>query len=131
MHLSELYSVSESDVQPFHASAGVVAPTSCMLELPISLSKSPISNSERASLHSLLCEFPDIFSSSKQITGHCKLVKHRIRTSDQAPIKLRAHRASPEKRAEIERHVSGLLEDGVIEESCSPWALPVVLVRKK
>lgn len=27
--------------------------------------------------------------------------------------------------------MAGLLADGVVEESCSPWASPVVLVRKK
>lgn len=131
MHLGELYSVDESDVQLFHAPVDVAAVISPTAVPPISLTESPISDSERASLYAMLCDFHDIFSSSKQNSGKCKLVKHRIRTSEQAPIKLRAHRTSPEKRAEIERQVAGLLADGVIEESCSPWASPVVLVKKK
>ena len=37
-----------------------------------------------------------------------------------------AYRTSPD----LDRQVAALLADGVIEESCSPWASPVVLVRK-
>lgn len=59
------------------------------------------------------------------------LVQHHIRTEEHGPIKQRAYHALPEKRAEIERQVAGLLADGIIEESCSPWASPVVLVKKK
>ncbi|KAL0157406.1 hypothetical protein M9458_048652, partial [Cirrhinus mrigala] len=131
MHLGELYSVDDCDVQLFQAPADVAAVTSASAAPPVSLDESPISDSEKAALSKLLLEFNDIFSSSKQNDGKCKLVKHYIRTGEQAPIKLRAHRTSPEKRAEIERQVAGLLADGVIEESCSPWASPVVLVRKK
>ncbi|KAI5085360.1 hypothetical protein C0J45_23144, partial [Silurus meridionalis] len=68
---------------------------------------------------------------SRQNGSKCKLVKHHIRTGEQAPIKQRAYRAAPGKWVEIEKQVAGLLADGVIEESCSPWASPVVLVRKK
>ena len=35
------------------------------------------------------------------------------------------------KRDEIDRQVTALLADGVVEENCSPWASPVVLVKKK
>uniref|UniRef100_A0AAV2LXX7 Gypsy retrotransposon integrase-like protein 1 n=1 Tax=Knipowitschia caucasica TaxID=637954 RepID=A0AAV2LXX7_KNICA len=47
------------------------------------------------------------------------------------PVRKRAYRTSPDKRREIDRQVQRLLADGVIEESCSPWSSPVVLVRKK
>lgn len=55
-------------------------------------------------------------------------VKHHIRTDDHP--KQFAYQASPEKRADIEHLVAGLLADGVVEESCSPLASPVVLVKK-
>lgn len=38
---------------------------------------------------------------------------------------------TPEQRAEIQTQVEKLLESDVVEESYSPWAAPVVLVRKK
>lgn len=36
-----------------------------------------------------------------------------------------------QKEEEIDLQVVALLADGVIEESCCPWASPVVLVKKK
>ncbi|KAK3510443.1 hypothetical protein QTP70_006846 [Hemibagrus guttatus] len=131
MHLGEFYSVDDSDVQLFHAPADITTATVSIVAPPVSLDESPISESERAALSALLLEYSDIFSSSKQNSGRCTLVKHHIRTGEQTPIKQRAYRASPEKRAEIEKQVAGLLADGVIEESCSPWVSPVVLVKKK
>ncbi|KAK3568728.1 hypothetical protein QTP86_014757, partial [Hemibagrus guttatus] len=114
-----------------HTSADITAATVSSVAPPVSLDESPISESERAALSALLLEYSDIFSSSKRNSGRCTLVKHHIRTGEQTPIKQRAYLASPEKRAEIEKQVAGLLADGVIEESCSPWASPVVLVKKK
>ncbi len=94
-YLGELYSVDDSDVQLFHAPVDIAAVTSSADAPSISLDESPTSDSEKAALSALLLEFHDIFSSSKQNTGKCKLVKHYIRTGEQAPIKLRAHRTSP------------------------------------
>ncbi|KAL0154104.1 hypothetical protein M9458_050563, partial [Cirrhinus mrigala] len=63
--------------------------------------------------------------------GRTNLVKHTIRTGDAQPIRQRAYRTSPHIRAEIDRQVQQLLSHDVIEESCSPWASPVVLVKKR
>ncbi|KAL1257993.1 hypothetical protein QQF64_011237 [Cirrhinus molitorella] len=98
---------------------------------PVSLEKSPISGPGKAALSALLLKYRDIFSSSMQKAGKCNLIKHHIRTGEQAPIKQHAYHVSPEKHSEIERQVAGLLVEGVIEESRSPWASPVVLVKKK
>lgn len=98
---------------------------------PVSLDESPITAQQRAELSELLQKFSGVFNLSDRNTGRCTLIKHHIRTGDHPPVKQRAYHASPEKRAEIERQVAELLADGVVEESCSPWASPVVLVRKK
>ncbi|KAG1936460.1 hypothetical protein F2P79_018511 [Pimephales promelas] len=131
-HLGEFYSVTDSDVQHMKQdSSGNAVSNPRNTAPPISLSESPISEPDKEKLSSLLLEYIDIFNSAGQSRGKCTLVQHYIRTGEQAPIKCRAYRTSPEKRAEIERQVAGLLADGIIEESCSPWASPVVLVKKK
>ena len=39
--------------------------------------------------------------------------------------------AAPQAREEIRRQVDEMVRDGVAEESFSPWAVPVVLVKRK
>ena len=63
--------------------------------------------------------------------GHTKLVTHHIDTGDAAPIRQQPYRISPAVRNSINTHVQQMLDQGVIQHSVSPWAAPVVLVRKK
>ena len=79
----------------------------------------------------LLCEFENVFMSPDGGLGLTKLVKHRIDTGDNAPIKQPPRRLPIAKRDEVEKEVTKMLEQGIIEESDSPWASPVVLVTKK
>ena len=128
-HLGEFYSISETDEVATVTTTALPHPT--QVAPPVSLESSPISQSQKAELSNLLSRYADVFSNSDRNTGKCTLVSHRIHTGSHPPIKQRAYRTSPEKRAEIERQVADLLADGVIEESCSPWSSPVVLVKKK
>ncbi|EJD48852.1 hypothetical protein AURDEDRAFT_30681, partial [Auricularia subglabra TFB-10046 SS5] len=60
--------------------------------------------------------------------GHLE-VNAKIRTKpDVDPIALPMHGASPEKRQVIESQLRKWFELGVIEDSISPWAAPVVIV---
>ncbi|KAL7868371.1 hypothetical protein SRHO_G00097550 [Serrasalmus rhombeus] len=59
------------------------------------------------------------------------IVRHTIRTGSAQAIRQRAYRTSPHMRAELDRQVQQLLDGDIIEESCSPWSSPVVLVKKK
>lgn len=68
---------------------------------------------------------------TKGVAGKCTLIKHSIKTGDHPPIRQQAYRASPDKKVEIDRQVEALLEDGMMDGSCSPRASPVVLVKKK
>ncbi|KZR95506.1 Uncharacterized protein APZ42_010749, partial [Daphnia magna] len=49
---------------------------------------------------------------------------------DARPIKSVPYRVSAFERQVIADKVEEMLEDGIIEESYSPWSSPVVLVRK-
>ncbi|XP_073510768.1 uncharacterized protein [Phyllobates terribilis] len=63
--------------------------------------------------------------------GRVKGVEHHIPTGDHPPIKERYRPVPPAHY----QHAKGMLRDmkeaGVIRDSCSPWAAPLVLVRKK
>ncbi|XP_026054681.1 uncharacterized protein LOC113040593 [Carassius auratus] len=97
----------------------------------VDFSQSALDSAERTQLETLIYKYSDVFSANEYDYGRTDLVKHTIRTGDAQPIRQRAYRTSPHVRAEIDRQVQQLLSNDVIEESCSPWASPVVLVKKK
>lgn len=97
----------------------------------VSVGDACTSSEEQSQLQQLIKEFADIFSAHAHDYGQTTLVTHKINTGDAEPIKLRPYRASPATQAILQQEVSNLLEHGVVEESCSPWSAPVVLVKKK
>ena len=82
-------------------------------------------------LANLLGEFATIFSKSDTDLGHFKAVYHRIITRNNDPIKARMRRTPIHFEAEEEANLKKMLDAGVITESCSEYAHPVCLVRKK
>lgn len=86
---------------------------------------------QSAALARLLASYRDIFDLDDRPLGQTSLVKHRINTGDAAPIHRRPYRVSASERQIIQAEVNKMLTKGIIEPSSSPWASPVVLVKKK
>ena len=86
---------------------------------------------QKGQLHSLLCDFANLFSSGDHDLGHTDQVHHRINTGDATPIRQPARRLPPAKMTEAMKAIGEMHEGGIIEPSSSPWASPIVLVRKK
>ena len=59
------------------------------------------------------------------------VVKHHIELSDYTPIKDRYQQIPPHQYDEVRKHLQEMLAVGAIRKSNSPWASPVMLVRKK
>ena len=93
--------------------------------------QSHLSAAQKQRLGQLLIEFRDIFVLSGDTLGLCSVCPHRIKTGDAAPIKQAARRLPFHKRATLKTLLEDLLSKGVISESDSPWASPIVLVDKK
>ena len=83
---------------------------------------------DRKKLLQTLLSFPDVFQSS---LGHTPVVEHRIDTGDSTPIRQYPRRLPYHYRAEVDRQVNEMLSQGVVQPSNSPWASPIVLVKKK
>ena len=72
-----------------------------------------------------------LFAMSSLDLGWTDLVKHHIQLDNYTPIKDRYRRIPPHQYEEVRKHLKEMLDIRAIRRSNSPWASPVVLVRKK
>ncbi|CAK1599862.1 unnamed protein product [Parnassius mnemosyne] len=79
----------------------------------------------------LLLKYANVFSSNEADIGKTGLVQHKINTGQELPIRQRPRRLPVAREKEVETMIEGMVKDGVIELSSSPWCSPVVLVKKK
>lgn len=90
-----------------------------------------LSQDQKPLLCSLLGRNADVFSKGPEDLGHTDLVLHKVNTGDAAPIRQPPRRLPSQKKDEAHKAVTEMLQQGLIEPSASPWAAPIVLVRKK
>lgn len=72
-----------------------------------------------------------MFSMDEWDVGLAKGVEDRIRRSDDKPFRERSRRIAPADLDDLRHHLQGLLAAGIIKESRSPYASPIVIARKK
>ncbi|CAH8658130.1 unnamed protein product [Dicrocoelium dendriticum] len=80
-------------------------------------------------LCSLLREFEDLFGDDK--LGRTSIIQHEIYTGTQHPIRQPARRVPIHYQPQLDNMIKDMLEKHVIRPSTSPWASPIVLVKKK
>ena len=86
---------------------------------------------ERAKLHSLLLDHHQAFALEDGERGETDLVEMTIDTGDSPPKKQPVRRIPFAVRQEVAHQLRAMQDAGVIRPSSSPWASPIVLVRKK
>ena len=86
---------------------------------------------QQQSAKDLLVDSADVFSQSDLDLGKCNIIKHAIKSTDPQPFKERYRRIPPHLYEEVKNHLQEMVEVGAMRRSFSPWASPVVLVRKK
>jgi hypothetical protein len=86
---------------------------------------------QQEELRTLLEDYEDIFAAEGKPLGRTNLVQHTISTGTNRPIKQPPRREPLGKQVEVQEELQAMLEQGVIEPSSSPWASPIVLVKKK
>ena len=99
-------------------------------ELP-DLSTLQYDKSQKDKIEKLLQRHKEVFVSERSPLGCTDTVRHHIRTTDDIPISQPYRRIPPQLFEEVRNHLNDLLKKGVIQESESAYAAPIVLVRKK
>ena len=79
----------------------------------------------------LLEEFSDVVACEGYDLGQTHVVQHEIPLLQDAPIKQRFYRCADKLKDELDKQIKDMRETGVIRPSTSPWASPVLLVKKK
>ena len=101
------------------------------LEVLVEKMEVDLNREQRQHVRELLGEYQGVFALPGQPPGRTDWVQHEIETGNEAPIKQPVRRPPFHLKAAAEEEVQKMLKNDIIEPSNSPWASPVVLVRKK
>ena len=99
--------------------------------IEVDLSEFRGSKEQLEKVHVLLNKHRDIFTEDNLDLGDTLTVTHRFVTKTEEPIAQTFRRIPPNQFEEVKRHIEDLLQVGIIQESYSPYAAPMVLARKK
>jgi hypothetical protein len=86
---------------------------------------------ERRVVAGLLKKYGKTFSQDEWDIGVTNVAEHTIDTGDAKPVKQHPRRVPLAYASEEKKAIEDLLQKGVIRPSTSPWASPIVLVKKK
>lgn len=92
---------------------------------------SPVPEEWKKRLSQELAKRRNVFSLDEWDVGLAKGVEHQIRLSNPTPFRERSRRLAPADIDDVRRHLQQLLAAGILKESRSPYASPIVVVRKK
>ncbi|KAF0737753.1 hypothetical protein Ae201684_006247 [Aphanomyces euteiches] len=132
-------SIASKDEQPKRVltasgAPGVVCPVQTtnqpIKELPIDWVDSSLSVEQRELLRKTLLDFADIFVDTSKAPGRTHLVEFSIDTGDSAPIRSAPYRTSKAEDDIMEAEINQYQDLGLIRPSKSPWASPVLMIRK-
>ena len=97
----------------------------------VSRSDTELDRNQQQQLYKLLLHFHDVLTVDQHDLGHATAIQHQIDTGDSPPIRQCARRMSPVHSQEAKQLLQDMLSNDKIQPSSSPWASPVVLVKKK
>ncbi|GFY21014.1 hypothetical protein TNCV_3990581 [Trichonephila clavipes] len=95
------------------------------------LQNTNLDEKQRCAAGGLIKEFQSLFSRTSEDFGRTRLTKHRIDTGEHPHVKQHPRRLPFAKQDEVQKIIKHMKNNDVIEPSSSPWASPIVLVRKK
>ena len=120
VHVNLLASITDADL----ARRAQLCEALRFCELPVDLDR-------RDAVARLVLEFSDVFALTDAELGVTDRVCHHLDIGRSSPVKQYARRIPYSLRGPVEEAIKDMLERKIIRPSASPWASPVVLVKKK
>lgn len=120
-----------TEVEPTLVTISSLAAVPSISDRIESLDLSALPDQEQTGVRSLLYKYQSVFSAHDGDLGCTNLISHDIPLLDDVPVRQRYRRIPPSEYEAVKAHINQLLESQVIRESSSPYASPIVLVRKK
>lgn len=86
---------------------------------------------QKVQLLAVLKQCQSVIAINDYDLGYCNVAKHRIDTGDHPPISTPPHTMPLQLRPVLRKELDELIAQDIIEPSLSPWASPIVYVKKK
>ena len=67
----------------------------------------------------------------EEIPGKATVIEHKIDRTDNRPIRCKPYPLPYAKRGEIREKIKNMMDTGIVKESSSPYASPLVVIKKK
>ena len=77
-----------------------------------------------------MVKYINIISCDSNDLGRCSTLKHQIDTGNTVPIRMVPRRIPYDQQEEVQHDITEKEHSGIIKKSSSPWAFPIVVVRK-
>ena len=87
-----------------------------------------LSDQQKAEISALLQQFEEIFS---DVPGCTNLIEHEINLTSDVPVRSKPYTVPFSMCDGLKRDIEAMISNGIIQPSSSPYASPVVLVKKK
>lgn len=127
-----LHSVSTDVVEVEVRQMGAIEGNNAMAPHPVlSLQGDGLTPVQQEEMTGLLCKWANVFATHDEDFGCTGVVKHQIPTGSAPPSRERYRPVPPSLYTELRSLLQNMLGNGVVSESASPWAAPIVLVKKK
>jgi hypothetical protein len=96
-----------------------------------SKNSSDLADSDAPALQQLLMQYQHLFKEPTKLPPERSYDHHKPLIPGSQPVNVRPYRYAPHQKDEIERQVKKTLQSGIIRHSVSPFASPVLLVKKE
>ena len=101
------------------------------LKAMLYLDQAEVEQPEREALETFLAKNADVFAVDSTELGLTNVISHSIDTGENLPIHQPPRRIPFALRSQVEEMINDMLDLDVIQPTSSPWASPIVLVKKK